>query len=379
MRQNNVLFIATVVKTHILEFHVPYLKMFHDKGYKVYVCARNDFDHKQDCVIPYCDCFIDTPFARNPFDIANIKAYKTLKNLISSVPFSIIHCHTPVGGVLGRIAARNTKTEADVLYTAHGFHFYSGSSIGSWITYYPVELLCSRFTDALITINSEDYKVASQKMHAKKTFLVNGVGIDTDRIINTSINRNELMKSIHINPSDYICITVAELIERKNYKTLIQAFAEANIPNSHYLICGSGTMREELTAFVKNLNLSDKVSFLGYRNDVIQLVKAADVFLFGSYQEGLPVALMEAMAAGTPCIASNIRGNRDLITDSFNGMLVEKANDIHGFSKAIQALYSNPAKAAFFTGNALKTIRSYDITSTMKQMEAIYFHDTEIH
>ena len=152
-----VLFVATVAKTHICVFHLRFLKMFKDWGYEVHVAARNDFVDAP-CVIPHCDVFHDIPFERSPLKSENLKAYKQLKKIIDAEKFDLIHCHTPVGGVLARLAARKArKYGTKVLYTAHGFHFYKGAPLKNWLLYYPVEKFCSRFTDVLITINKEDF------------------------------------------------------------------------------------------------------------------------------------------------------------------------------------------------------------------------------
>ena len=153
VKSKRVLFVATVVKTHIMQFHIPYLKMFKEMGYETAVAARNDYENPDDCRIPYCDHFFDIPFQREPFHRDNIQCYKKLKTIIDEGDFSIVHCHTPVGGVLGRLAARKArKNGVHVMYTAHGFHFYNGAPLKNWILFYPIEKICSYFTDAIITI-----------------------------------------------------------------------------------------------------------------------------------------------------------------------------------------------------------------------------------
>ena len=135
-----VLFVATVVKTHINVFHIPYLKLFKENGYETYVCAKNDFANKDDCIIPYCDQYIDIPFSRSPLGKDNIIAYRMLKEVLTEHSFDIVHCHTPVGGVLTRLAAHNLKLEnTRIIYTAHGFHFFKHGPLFNWIVFYPIE------------------------------------------------------------------------------------------------------------------------------------------------------------------------------------------------------------------------------------------------
>ena len=104
-----VLFVATVVKTHIMEFHIPYLKMFKEMGWETVVAARNDYENPADCVIPYCDTYYNIPFERNPLKLGNLKAYTDLKKVIDGGGYDIIHCQMPVGPTLNRLAAKRER------------------------------------------------------------------------------------------------------------------------------------------------------------------------------------------------------------------------------------------------------------------------------
>ena len=186
-----VLFVATVVKTHIMEFHIPYLKMFKEMGWETAVAARNDYENPADCVIPYCDTYYNVPFERNPLKPGNLKAYKELKHIIDEGEYDIIHCHTPVGAMLTRLAAKQARKQGTkVFYTAHGFHFYKGAPVINWILYYPVEKWLSRYTDVLITINKEDYERA-KTFKAGKVCYVPGVGIDLKKFNAGYVNKEQ--------------------------------------------------------------------------------------------------------------------------------------------------------------------------------------------
>ena len=164
-----VLFVATVVKTHIMEFHIPYLKMFQDMGWETAVAARNDYEDPADCKIPFCDTYYDIPFERLPWKAANIKAYRELKAIIDREHFDIIHCHTPVGAMIARLAARDArKRGTKVIYTAHGFHFFKGAPVKNWLMFYPAEWLLAPLTDVLVTINNEDYAVAKRQIRPRR-------------------------------------------------------------------------------------------------------------------------------------------------------------------------------------------------------------------
>ena len=182
MQKKKVLFVATVVKTHMMQFHIPYLKMFQEMGWETAVASRNDYENPEDCKIPYCDTYYDIPFERLPWKPKNIQSYKMLKKIIDEGSYDIIHCHTPVGAMIARLAALSARKKGTkVIYTAHGFHFFKGAPLVNWLLFYPAEWLLAPVTDVLITINKEDHARALKQLHAKRIEYVPGVGIHTEK------------------------------------------------------------------------------------------------------------------------------------------------------------------------------------------------------
>lgn len=361
------------MRLHINVFHLPYIKWFHDQGWQVDVAARNDFDNPDECVIPYCDHHYNIPFERSPLKPANLKAYKELKNLINREQYDLIHCHTPVGGVAARIAARKCRKDGKtkVAYTAHGFHFYSGAPILNWILFYPIERILAHQTDLLITMNSEDYGRA-KKFKAKKVACVNGVGLDLDRFLPEQEDEKlAVREKLHLGRKDIFAITVGNLIKRKNQSVLIEVVEKVNNPHLHLFICGDGQCLDELKEKAKDLGIRKQVHFLGFRKDVEKLCGAADLFLFASRQEGLPVAVMEAMACGLPIIASKIRGNTDLIDNGKGGYLIQPT-DTEGFAKAIVSVINDKEKAKRMEDYNFKKIKEYSKEKVMEQMAELY-------
>ena len=363
--KKRVLIVATVVKTHIMQFHIPTLKLFKDMGWETAVVARNDYANPEDCQIPYCDQFYDIPFERSPFMPKNVACYRQLKEIIDGGDYQIIHCHTPVGGVLGRLAARKArKNGARVLYTAHGFHFYKGAPLKNWLLYYPIEKLCAPFADDIIAINREDYQFARKHFSTVKTHYLPGVGIDTTAF-SPCIDRGSLQNTFGVKPGQRMILSVGEMIPRKNYITAIETVAKLKSANIRYCICGQGVMRSEIEEYAKAQGVGDSVVFLGYRRDIPEICSYADVFLHTSYQEGLPVALMEAMAAGVPVVASRVRGNVDLVEDGVNGFLCAP-DDAEGFALSIRKLLDDPKLAERFRENGLEKIKDYDESIVME-------------
>lgn len=367
-----VLFVATVVRLHINMFHKPFIRWFHEQGWQVDVAANNDYENKDECVIPCCDHFYCMPFERSPLKKGNWEAYRQLKKLLDEENYDIIHCHTPMGSVIARLAAMSARNRGTrVVYTAHGFHFYDGSPLVSWLVYYPIERLLSYKTDLLLTMNQEDYKRA-QTFHAKRVELVNGVGMDVDRfVVASQEQKDSVRKMLGLQPDDIFAISVAQLIKRKNHTVLIQAAAQLQNPKFHLFICGDGVQEQELKAQAVSLGVENQVHFLGFRRDVSTLCSAADLFLFASLQEGLPVAIMEAMACGLPIVASDIRGNSDLIVPGKGGYLVAPT-DVSGFVDGIRTVTANRETLTEMKEYNLARVRDYSIETVTAQMADIY-------
>ena len=367
-----VLFVATVVKKHINVFHLPFLKMFKDAGYEVHVAAKNDYDNPNDCTIPWCEKYYNLSFERSPFKPSNITAYKSLKKIIAENHYDIIHCHTPVGGVVARLAARNArKNGTKVFYTAHGFHFYKGAPIKNWLIYYPIEKLCAHLTDVLITINKEDYNLAIKKLRANSVKYVPGVGINTCAFTDAHVDVAAFREELGI-PSDCILLTsVGELNKNKNHEVVLRALASLNDSNIHYAIAGNGPLHEYLIQLAQELNLSDRFHLLGYRRDIAQLYKASDICVFPSIREGLGLAAIEGMASGLPLIASDNRGTKDYCDNSVNGFLC-KHNSHEEFAEAINKLAYNAELRQKISNENIQRAKQYDIEIINRQMCEIY-------
>ena len=357
-----VLFVASIPR-HIQKFHLGYLKWFKKRGYIVYVAANG-----KNIKLPYVDKYIDIPIQRNPFKTDNYRAYKKLKDIISKENFDLIHCHTPTASVLTRLAKKNTNAKSALVYTAHGFHFFKGAPIKNWILFYPIEKYLSKYTDALITINEEDYNYA--KRFKCKSYLVNGVGLYENEFVSRSnISRQDLK----LNDNDIVIIYVAELSNRKNQKMLLEAMKEINSSSNKIklLLVGDGPNRAAYEKYIEKNDLKDRVIMLGYRDDVYDLLRLADIAVSTSKQEGLPVNIMEAMYMGLPIIATDCRGNRDLVKDGVNGSLVP-IDDEKKLREAIIELSTDKERCHEYSINNKNDIRKYLFPNVIASVEKIY-------
>lgn len=313
------------------------------------------------------------PISRNPLAKTNFTAYKELVAFIKQENIDYIHCNTPTGGILGRLAGKKCKVKK-VIYQAHGFHFYKGAPKINWLVYYPVEKWLALYTDALITINSEDFELAKAKLRLRKNgkvYYVPGVGIDTSQYNLSEKSREEKRRELGLGEDDVALISMGDLIERKNYATAIRSIAETNDPKLQYFICGKGSEEENLRALAESLGITKQIHFLGFRSDIKELLVAADIFLFTTKQEGLPRSMMEAMASGLPCIASKIRGNTDLLDGTEGGFLCE-TTDTAAYAEKLKLLANDKALRKAMGENNLIAIQKFNTETVNEELRKVY-------
>ncbi len=367
-----ILFTATV-QSHICLFHLHVMKMLKEKyGCEIHVAARDNLMEKKGLQLDYYDKAFSIPFTRSPISKNNIKAYKMLKNLIKENDYDVIHCNTPVGGILSRMAAKSVgKKDLKVIYTAHGFHFFKGAPKKNWVLFYTLEKYFSKFTDVLITINKEDYNIAKQKFKSKKIEYVPGIGVDIPKFRDVSVDIAEKRKELGIPKDAFVVLSVGELNPGKNHETIIKAISSINKNDIYCLICGIGKLDEYLKDLVNHKNIGDKVIFAGHRNDMKEIYKICDLFIFPSLREGLPVSVMEAMISGIPIIASNIRGNVDLIEDEKGGFLVNPY-DVDKICDKINFIYNDKSMNESFRKFNEEKIKNFGKDVVLSKMEEIY-------
>lgn len=371
MSTKKILFVATVVKTHIMQFHIPYLKMLKEMGWETAVAAKNDYENPDDCVIPYCDTFYPISFGRSPLAPSNREAYRSLKKIIDEGQFDVIHCHTPVAAVLTRLAARDArKRGCKVVYTAHGYHFFRGAPLLNWLVFFPAEWICSFLTDVLININQEDYAFSKKHMHAKRLEYVRGVGVDLARFQDRKENRAAVRQSLGLSEDDFVLLSVAEMTKNKNHPMMLRALSLLPDKKIRLVCAGWGQELEQNKTLCQELGLTERVQFLGYRSDVPDLYGASDAFLFISFREGLSLSLMEAMSSSLPSIVSPIRGNTDLIEDRKEGLYT--ALNPESVAQAIQTLASDPDLCKQLGANAKEKVQAFGLDTVAEQMKGIY-------
>lgn len=365
-----VAFVASVYH-HLEIFHLPFMQLLQNKGYEVHAYAG--YDGGKEGVLNKGMVCHDINFQRSPLRNENIKVLKSLISSFRKEKFLMVHVHTPVAGILGRIAAKITGIPV-VIYTAHGFHFFRGAPLPYWLLFYPVERMMARWTDFLITINTEDSLRAKDFKVRKKEIYVPGVGVDLEKhlLMDEEKVRHTVRKELGFKDEDFLILCVAELNPNKNQIQLIQAINQLReYKGIHCLLAGTGDSEVQLRKAIKELHLIPYVHFLGFRLDIAQLMAASDVITLLSKREGLPRVLMEGMAAGKPIIATNIRGNNDIVANGETGYLVP-VSDVGATVDAFVKIYKDPQLRLKMGQRNRELVQRFDIKAICKIMEQIY-------
>lgn len=365
--------LVTTVSGFVPQFEMNNVRLLQERGYEVHYASNFDMpsygDNNDRLKGTGIRCH-QIAFAREPWNLQNMSAVRELAALIRREGVSLLHCHTPMGAACARVAAARTGLR-NVIYTAHGFHFFDGAPKKNWLIYYPVEKFLSRYTDSLLLINREDYARARKKFSARHTDLLPGVGIDIGAVQRGSAESKGLREELGILPGQRVLLTAGEMIPRKNQALLLEVLRRLNHPTLTLIILGHGKLQDELKAKARVLGVEAQVIFPGYRTDVFRFYGIADLFLFPSLQEGLPVAVMEAMAAGLPVVASGVRGNRDLILPGKGGELLSphRATD---WEKVVSILLGDCKKREAYGLYNRQRIGAFSREANETKMREIY-------
>ena len=384
MEKKKVLMLASVASM-IDQFNMPNIRLLQSMGYEVHTacnfkqgntCSTQRIQKlkkelQQMAVHPHqWDC---------PRDLSSFRdccrAYQQLLHIISKYPFAWIHCHSPVGGALARMAAHRKNIR--IIYTVHGFHFYKGAPLRNWMLYYPAEKLLAYWTDILVTVNLEDYRFAERNLKAGRVFYIPGIGIDTEKFRTqwqgTKEERMLFYSKYKIPEHAVVLLSVGELSSRKNHRMVMNALSAMRRKDVYYLICGQGPLREELQRYARRLGVAGRIRMPGYQEDLSLVYQNADIFVFPSIQEGMPAALMEAMAAGLPCVVSDIRGNRELVTQAGGARFrMGHPEQSEQLERVLVRLIENEKLRNVCGAYNRKKIKAYALSAVQDRMKVIY-------
>ncbi len=364
-----ILYTATT-HIHLLNFHLPYLRWFKEQGYEVHVACNGTEQ------MPYADVLHVVPFGRMPFDKGNQQAYKQLKQIIDSTHYDLIHCHTPMGGIVTRLAARGArKRGTKVFYTAHGFHFYKGASLKNWLLFFPIEWCFASFTDAIITINNEDFQALSKfKFPTKGRFKTDGIGINPERIDLAPYNKDQVKQELGIPKSHLTVLYIAEFIPRKNHRFIFNNIKEilSKNPNLTFVFTGGrARLGDVMEQYATQNGFETNIKIMGYQTEIAKFIAVADLGISSSFAEGLPIGIAEQMSVGLPVVISNIRGHNELVEDSVNGFIFNLSDNVK-FVNNVLAISQDETLRNRLGEEGRKSVKKFFINRALEDTTLIY-------
>lgn len=316
--------------------------------------------------------------------LSNLVSFIKLVQLMGREQYDLVHVHTSVAGVLGRIAAKFAGVPR-IVYTSHGYPFHDQLSPGKYRFYFGVEKLCAGFTDLVLTQSYEDWQNSLRLglCSAHKVRHLNN-GIDSQRFSGERLDRDRqqaLRQSLGIPAEALIIGTIGRLTREKGFAYLIEAFAQLapNFPTAQLLIVGGELSTDpdpfeaELLQRSLALGIRDRITFTGFRDDIPELLGLMDVFTLPTYfGEGLPRSILEAMAMGLPIVTTDIRGCREAVKSGLNGFIVPPRHS-EQLAHALAMLLANPAlRERFGRANRDRVEAEYDESLVFRRLEAAY-------
>lgn len=364
MNKKKIFFVASI-PNHIKAFHLPYLQWFKDNGYETHIATNGPLES------PCIDKFHIVNFSRSIYSKDNFKAFFQLKKIVEREQYDLINCHTPIAGAITRMASyRARKNGTKIIYTAHGFHFYDGAPFRNWLFFYPIERLLTRYTDALITINTEDYRRIKRIGSSRcKYFLINGIGVDSDKFFPKKRGAKELFST----KKNIVLTYVARLEKEKGHHFLIDSIIrnKDTFEGIKIQFVGDGYFSDELKQKVSHNGLGNIVSFLGFREDIPDIFRDSDFVLSASEREGLPINIVEGLLTGLPAIATINRGHLELIDNECDGFLFS-INDEKMFIEIIRKVKSKKYNYEKLSENALQKAVKFSLNSSLDKITKIY-------
>lgn len=369
------LLMVTTVSVTIEAFLLPYARYFRARGWTVSAASRGAADSR--ALSQEFDSLYEMEWTRNPLGVKGLtRSAERIRALVEQNGYDIVHVHTPIAAFITRYALRGLRGAGKVktAYTAHGFHFYKGASPLKSFIFRTVEKAAARWTDHLIVMNEEDYEAALKMLPQERvTLTAGGIGMDMKKYRDAAFSVDEIAaarREMGVAPGGMLILMVAEFAPGKRHRDLINALAKTKDLSMRIAFAGVGQAADEVRKLAESVGIADRVKFLGLRKDIPLLLAAADVTVLPSQREGLPRAVMESMAIGTPVIGADIRGIRDLLSDG-RGTLVP-VGDVSMLTEALKKHKTKTPEIETMIQKAKASSESFDVEKIIAQYEGIY-------
>lgn len=326
-------------------------------------------------------CHVVPSLVRHISLLQDCAALWRLIRLLKSERPEIIHTHTSKAGVLGRLAAWIAGVPA-IIHTPHGHVFYGHfGAIRSW-AFLQIERGLAQITSRLIALTAaERAEHLERGVGRHDRFAVIMSGIDVDRFKKARVTGKVIPDWFGCPSNATVVGSIGWLTDVKGHRYLVDAVAalKKEFPDLHLVIVGSGDRHAALSAQAEQAGIRDAVHLVGHREEIDVCLAGMDCFVLPSLNEGMGRALIEAMAAGLPVIASQVGGIPALIRNGENGLLVP-AGDGRALAEALRRVLRHPQWAGELRTNAMRSIGAdYEVEAMVQAVEAIYREASPAH
>lgn len=307
--------------------------------------------------------------------ISDLRSLLTLIRLIHKNQYDLIHVHSSKAGFLGRVAAKLNRIPT--VYTPNGFYFLDAGRPAREKFYLLLERGAGKLTDKLIAVSSgEGQQAILRKVIPPHKLIVIPNAINFQEFEPNMEAKFQKKSELGIPADSQIVGTVSRYIPQKNPFALVRTFAQIHkkMPEVRFLWCGEGEMRVVTEQLAKDLGVFDAISFLGYRENVKDIMNTFDIFLLASVFEGLPYTILEAMALALPVVATDVVGSRDVVKHQETGLLVPaSSNQPHELSESVLDLLKNESKRISFGNRGQELVKEkYSLTTMIEKIEHLY-------
>ncbi len=305
--------------------------------------------------------------------IKDLKAFFALIWLIFKEKPDIVHTHSSKAGILGRVAAKLCSVP-NIIHTPHGHVFYGHFGVFASRIFLRIEKLLSRITDRMVALtDGEMVDYINMSVCPQEKLLKIHSGVDVKRFMQSNGNDVEKRRSLGLDQNGKVVGFVGWLLPIKGPKYLLKAmkYVWQKYPETSLIFVGKGELDIDLRARALETSTNGKVKFLGWREDIDEIMPVFDMLVLPSLNEGMGRVLVEAMAAGKPVVASSVGGIPDLVQDGRTGYLVPPADE-KALAEAIKKLLDDPEKAWEMGQNGKQHCQQFSLEAMIAKLDALY-------
>lgn len=304
--------------------------------------------------------------------LANARAAVQLWRIMRRGNYDLVHTHSSVAGILGRLAARAAGVPV-VVHHVHGWGLQEGMSSGARALYLTLERLCARLSDRLIVVARSDmlkglkHRIGREEQYA---LIYNGIALEKFR---QTVDGQQVRQELGLAPASKLVAMIGRLDEQKNPLDFIRAAAMVarNDDNVQFLLIGDGALRPDCERLIAQLQLSDRFFLLGARTDVSRILPIVALTALSSLWEGLPISILESMSAGKPIVANAVDGTVELVRDGETGFLVTPHRPAE-MADRILYLLRNPLQCEAMGRTARRRSDDYSVDQMLSEIESVY-------